>query len=463
MNNRISVPTIDGIQFVNLQPSDISPLMSKCDIKVLYVGQNRNRSCISKESATEMSKTLRGCPVVGWYREEQKDFGDHGDQLIIDGNGARFNVLTKPYGFVAPDAKVWFQFFEDKDEFGNTCVREYLCVEAFLWTSQFPEAQQAIDNHNPHSMELDEETLKGHWATDSNSGLEFFIINDAIFSKLCILGEEVEPCFEGSSILPPDISSSFSKDDFVKDLLNMAKELKFALSNKNSEGGLSTMEDNKAPEMENNIQPVENSFSEQGENSELNAAENENNTAEEFAKKEEEKEQPDEKKDDQASDDKKEESSDDDKKPASDEEEKKEEPKSKSSLEEVTAENESLKANLEELQNKFASLEEENKKLLDFKREVEDKQKDELIASFYMLSDEDKKDVVENKANYSLDDIESKLSVICVRKKVNFTTDDNTASENNAAAPTIFNLDAHQADNTPAWLKAVDNIANRND
>ena len=458
MNNRISVPTIDNLQFVNLQPSDISPLMSKCDVKVLYVGQNRNNSFISKETATNMSKTLRGCPIVGWYREEQKDFGDHGDQLVIDGNGARFNVLTKPYGFVAPDAKVWFQFFEDQDEFGNTCLREYLCAEGYLWTTQFPEAQQAIDNHNPHSMELDEETLKGHWATDNNSGLEFFIINDAIFSKLCILGEEVEPCFEGSSILPPDISSSFSKEDFVKDLLNMAKELKFALSNKNSEGGLS-MEDNKTPEMENENQPIENSFSEQGENSELNAVENENNTAEEFAKKEDEKDQSD----DQASDDKKEESSDDEK-PASEEEEKKDEekPQSKSSLEEVTIENESLKASLEELQNKFASLEEENKKLLDFKREVEDKQKDDLIASFYMLSDEDKKDVVENKANYSLDDIESRLSVICVRKKVNFNADD-TTSDNTADAPVVFNLDAHQADDTPAWLKAVDNIANRND
>jgi hypothetical protein len=59
-------------------------------------------------------------------------------------------------------------------------------------------------------MELDEETLQGHWATDNNSGLDFFIINDAIFSKLCILGEDVEPCFEGSMVTEPTINSSFS-------------------------------------------------------------------------------------------------------------------------------------------------------------------------------------------------------------------------------------------------------------
>jgi len=79
-----------------------------------------------------------------------------------------------------------------------------------------------------------------------------------------------------------------------------------------------------------------------------------------------------------------------------------------------------------------------------------------------MLSDEDKKDVVANKANYSLDEIEKELSVICVRKKVNFTNDD-TTSDNAADAPIVYNLDAHQADATPAWLKAVDNIKNRND
>jgi hypothetical protein len=44
-------------------------------------------------------------------------------------------------------------------------------------------------------MELDEKSLEGHWSTDINDDIDFFIINDAIFSKLCILGDDVEPCF----------------------------------------------------------------------------------------------------------------------------------------------------------------------------------------------------------------------------------------------------------------------------
>ena len=194
----ISVATIESPEFINI--TSISPLISKCEIKVLYLGGNRNHSYITKEVATEMAQTLPGTPIVGYYSEKKEDFGDHGDQMIIDGDGLRFNCLTKPYGFVPTDTKVWFQEFEDTDEFGNKINREYLMCEGYLWTEQYEEAKQVIEEGRPHSMELDEKTFKGHWSTDNNCGIEFFIINDAIFSKLCILGEDVEPCFEGSSV-----------------------------------------------------------------------------------------------------------------------------------------------------------------------------------------------------------------------------------------------------------------------
>jgi len=40
-----------------------------------------------------------------------------------------------------------------------------------------------------------------------------------------------------------------------------------------------------------------------------------------------------------------------------------------------------------------------------------------------MLSDEDKADVVRNIEKYTLEEIKSKLSVICFDKKVSFTLD----------------------------------------
>jgi hypothetical protein len=49
-------------------------------------------------------------------------------------------------------------------------------------------------------MELNEENLKGSWTFDDKGKPKFFIIDEAMIQKLCILGEDVEPCFEGAGI-----------------------------------------------------------------------------------------------------------------------------------------------------------------------------------------------------------------------------------------------------------------------
>ena len=78
-----------------------------------------------------------------------------------------------------------------------------------------------------------------------------------------------------------------------------------------------------------------------------------------------------------------------------------------------------------------------------------------------MLSDADKKDVVENKSKYSLDEIEAKLSVICVRNKVSFAKEESESTEETPS--TIFSLENTEADALPAWLKAVENRKNAQD
>jgi hypothetical protein len=107
MNKNQSIATIDSPEFINLYPLDINPLMSACNIKVLYLGENRNGSFISKDVAIEMAKTLRGCPIVGYWREEKNDFGGHGEVLTVDENGEiQFACKTVPYGFVSPVADI---------------------------------------------------------------------------------------------------------------------------------------------------------------------------------------------------------------------------------------------------------------------------------------------------------------------------------------------------------------------
>ena len=80
-----------------------------------------------------------------------------------------------------------------------------------------------------------------------------------------------------------------------------------------------------------------------------------------------------------------------------------------------------------------------------------------MIDGFYMLSDEDKKDVVDNIDTYSLDEIEAKLSIICVRNKVSFNleNDDNKIQE-----PITYSLNGNgEADYTPAWIKSLQSVA----
>ena len=445
-----SIATIDSPEFINLQPLDINPLMSKCEIKVFYIGENRNQSYISKEVALEMAKTLRGAPIVGHFKEGKDDFADHGNRMTIDDEGIHFDCLTKPYGFVAPDAQVWFQKFSETDEFGNELEREYLMTTGYLWTGQFEEAQSVIDEGKPQSMELDDETLQGHWAKNTKTGMEFFIINDAIVSKLCILGDDVEPCFEGAAITGENTTpSKFTlDDDFKKSLFTMMKELEFALKG-----------DNTVEQLENqNVETtevVESEFVEQAEDNSVETVEVENQENIEDASNSEESTEfvkKDEEEDEEASE---EEADDSDEDPEDSEDDKEKKVNHSLHTDEEYAE---LETKFQALQESYSALEAEKEELVNFKNNVEDKQKDELIAKFFMLSDEDKQDVIANKRQYSLEDIESKLAVICYRKKINFVEDasDSTSQE----VVVTFDMNDASDDSTPEWVKLVE--ANQN-
>lgn len=416
-----SVATIDSPEFINVRP--YNPLISKCEIKVLYVGENRNRSFITKEVAAEMAHSLPGCPIVGYYKEDKQDFSDHGQRVVIDDEGVKFETLTKPYGFVAPDAKVWFQKFEDTDDFGNTFEREYLMTTGYLWTGQYEEVQRVIDEGNPQSMELDEKTLDGKWAMNHNSDIEFFIINDAIFSKLAILGTDVEPCFEGAEITAPKISSTFTmNEEFTHTLFTMMQDLKSALDSR--EGGLNMqkeelletqeigqVDESEEVEVEHTLDIEDAPAPEEEFSAGTEALSEETLDVEEVEESEEEETEED-----------------------------------KYAL---------LEASYQELESKFNKLQEEIEPLRVFKLEVDNARKDELINSFYMLSDEDKQDVIENKSNYSLEEIESKLSVIVVRKKLSFNTED--VDQHEEVPAMTFNLES-SVESVPAFVQVLRDV-----
>lgn len=418
MHNSIAVDS--PIELVNVTPT-LNPLISKCQIKVCYVGDspNRNGSVITKAVATDMAKTLPGCPIVGYYNENTEDFEAHNQSIDIRNGDWFFKDTTQPYGFVDLNPKVWFQKFSD-----DGVEHEYLMTEGYLWTGQYPETKRVITKGNNQSMELDESTLKGFWSENDNENLSFFIINEAIISKLCILGEDVEPCFEGSQITRVQFSFEPS---FQEKILSMMKEVK----EMEIKGGTDSVEEVKTPEMEEEVLDNEEEKPEEEAPAEPEVEETPEEEAEEAPAEAEEEvqenEQPEENSEDESV---------------------------KYNLDDIQEYIE-LKANYEELETKFNNMKADYDKLVEFKNAADRKEKQAMIDSFYMLSDEDKQDVVKNIDNYSIDDIEAKLSVICVRNKVSFDLDEEKDEEQNGN--TVFSLDEQgiEDDMIPAWIKAA--------
>ncbi len=409
MLRNTSVATIAAPEFVNLAEDALNPGISKADVKVLYLGENRNGSFINKETAMKMSETLRACPIVGAYRKDIDDFGDHGEIIHIENGEITFDCATVPYGFVAPDAKVWFKEFTDYDEFGNTVSREYLMTTAYLWTGQYPEIERCVKEGMGQSMELDGKSIDGHWAENSESGIEFFIINDASFTKLCVLGDGVEPCFEGASVEAPNISDKFSKENFTTTLYNMMNELKFALAENADAKNANAENAEKTDESESVVEETT-EFAEKAEEVEEAAEE-----AETFAEKEEEE-----------ADDVAEENLDQESDFSANTEEEKESEEVVENTEESTdnefaekdAEIDTLKSEIASLQEKYSLLETEAEELRSYKASRISADKDALINKYNMLSDDDKAEIIANKDSYSYEEIESKLALLYVKKNV---------------------------------------------
>lgn len=269
-------------------------------------------------------------------------------------------------------------------------------------------------------MELDDKKIDAHWTKDVNGKPQFFIINEAIMSKLCILGEKAEPCFEGAQIV------KFSLDESLKEkIFSLMTEMQEILS----KGGISMPNENEGLQNENiEVIDVDTPI----DYEEVPVAEEP--VVEETA-------------------------------PAVEEPVVEEAVPAIEETEPVAAYDLEQIPEYVSLRDQYAQLEQDNnsareeikklnsqiKELANFKACVEKKEKEAMINSFDMLSDADKLDVVTNIDTYSVDEIEAKLSVICVRNRVKF--DDESSIQE---PQTTFSLNESIEDDTaPAWIQLV--------
>ena len=194
-----------------------NPLFSTCKILVMYHGQNRNMSYISKETVEKALPTIKNIPIVGEFSIEKDDFKGHGGS--VDLSDYRFIHTTKPYG-VVPESAVW--------EWEVIGGREYLTIDGcYLWTGRYEEAGKVIERAKGQSMEI--EVTDGDWDFDN----DIYNIKAFNFSALCILGEDVEPAFEDANIKA--YSAQESLDSFKNEFSTMLFELKESLNEKEGE------------------------------------------------------------------------------------------------------------------------------------------------------------------------------------------------------------------------------------
>ena len=435
-------------ELINVTP--LNPMISKVQIKVCYVGDepNRNGSIITKETAAKMANSLPGSPIVGFWKEEKADFDEHNQVINISGGSWEIADTTRPYGFVDLGAKVWFQDYLDDSE----NIHTYMVTEGYIWTGRYPEANRILTKGNNHSMELDEESLKGHWTIDDKSGMEFFIINDAIFRGLCILGEENEPCFEGSQI-----TGSFSLDEsFDSKIYKLMKEVQ------KLKGGNFTVEledkkitedevvDSKVDEEEVNDDAVEDLEEDTAEDTPVDE--------EEKVEEEESAEEPEVEEEEPAAEEEVEEEESAEEEEKLDENEDEDVKFSLIDFQNLQESYSNLETQFNELQRKFDDMSASYDILVEFKATKDREEKQAMIDSFYMLSDTDKKDVQDNIDNYSLDEIEAKLSIICVHNKLDLSG--KADNENNSG--TTFSLDDVDDDSEETNIPALVSVLRKN-
>lgn len=167
--------------------------LARC--RIFYKGLNRNGSFITDEFAEKLLKTLPYTPIKGIYLQENEDYSTHG---MVNSDG-------RIYGVVPEDPRIAWETNIDSDG----VERVYACCDVLIYTALYEEAGEILDK--PESMELYPPSIKGDWI--NIQGHKVFQFTDGCFFGLQVLGDEVEPCFEGAAFftLNDKVEQAFEK------------------------------------------------------------------------------------------------------------------------------------------------------------------------------------------------------------------------------------------------------------
>lgn len=198
----------------------LSPLFSKARIRIMHYGHNVNRSYFEKESVLEALDTMKNVPIVGYFIEEEENFGGHELELGVENNKIVQKTKTVPIGVVPESATFSWEEVIDKDGI----PREYLVADnALIWNRDEKLVGALKKDSFGQSMEI------GVDDAYMDNGVNH--INKFHFTALCVLGIDkdgagyVQPAFANAKI------QTYEHDDsqLSKGIEGMFKDLKFAL------------------------------------------------------------------------------------------------------------------------------------------------------------------------------------------------------------------------------------------
>lgn len=199
----------------NYEIKEIEPLnssFSKAKIAIAYVGENRNKSYIDKEVFEKALPTIKNIPIVAYYNEEKQDFEEHSMEIVEEDDEIKIYPKTIPVGVVAESCKQWWENVIETDG----TEHEYLFTEAYLWQRQKEFVCVKRKKKCSLSMEIN---IKSY--TKQEDGL--CNIHNMEFECLCLLGDDIEPCFEQACIQLCDESQSEFKLQFSQMLQELKK------------------------------------------------------------------------------------------------------------------------------------------------------------------------------------------------------------------------------------------------
>lgn len=156
-------------------------VLSKARCRIFYKYANRNGTYITDEFADKLLNSLPYAPVKGIYVPEDGDYSDHGEE----------RDQGRIYGIVPENPNITWETHLDEDGI----ERSYACADVLIFTAIYKEASEIVGKSQ--SMELYGPSLKYHEAIVD--GKRFIVFDEGCFLGLQVLGDQVEPCFEGAS------------------------------------------------------------------------------------------------------------------------------------------------------------------------------------------------------------------------------------------------------------------------